>query len=300
MKRRIKFLDLSQYWTANWVDLSNELENFLKAGVYIGGEHLSNFEERFARWTNARFAHGVGNGLDALKIALSALGIESCDEVIVPSNTFIATWLAASNIGCKIRPLEPNWETHVLDVKSIQGAITASTKCLIYVTLYGNSDDLNVISKICKEKRIKLIIDAAQSHGTKVYGRGLGEFGDAVCYSFYPGKTLGGIGDGGAITTNSETVSNAVQLLRNYGSKVKYQHDIKGHNSRLDPIQAIFLSNKLKNIENEIQIRKQQMLKYKSELPHNLVRMVHNYDFIDVSWHLAVGVFAERDQLQHF
>ena len=133
-----------------------------------------------------RFAHGVGNGLDALKIALSALGIESCDEVIVPSNTFIATWLAASNIGCKIRPLEPNWETHVLDVKSIQGAITASTKCLIYVTLYGNSDDLNVISKICKEKRIKLIIDAAQSHGTKVYGRGLGEFGDAVCYSFYP------------------------------------------------------------------------------------------------------------------
>ena len=299
MHQPIKFLELAHFWTAHWNEIINDLERFIKDGVYIGGEHLENFEEAFAKWTNARFAHGVGNGLDAIKIALTAMGIGNGDEVIVPSNTFIATWLAASEVNCTIKSVEPNWTTHVLDVESIRAAITSSTKCLIYVTLYGNADDLQEISRICKQKNIKLIIDAAQSHGTKIHGRGLGEFGDAVCYSFYPGKTLGGIGDGGAITTNSKSISNKTLLLRNYGSKKKYCHDIKGFNSRLDPIQAIFLSKKMEGITNEISIRQKQMQRYQCELNNEWATMVRSHDFIDVSWHLAVGVFRHRDELQN-
>lgn len=300
MHQPIKFLELAHFWTSNWDEIINDLERFIKDGVYIGGEHLENFERAFAKWTNARFAHGVGNGLDAIKIALTAMEIGNGDEVIVPSNTFIATWLAASEANCTIKSVEPNWSTHVLDVESIRAAITSSTKCIIYVTLYGNSDNLEIISQICEQKNIKLIIDAAQSHGTKIHGRGLGEFGDAVCYSFYPGKTLGGIGDGGAITTNSTSISNAARLLRNYGSKTKYHHEIKGFNSRLDPIQAIFLFRKMSEIINEISVRKKQMLRYQSEINYEFATMVQSHDFIDVSWHLAVGVFQQRDELQEY
>jgi dTDP-4-amino-4,6-dideoxygalactose transaminase len=299
-ERNVKFLELNNYWQRNWSKLEPIVHRFLTDEVFIGGEKLIEFEAEFSKWSQAKFTFGVSNGLDALKIALKAANIQPGDEVIVPTNTFIATWLAASDLGCSLVLVEPSWNTHVLSVDQIARSMTSKTKCVIYVTLYGNSDNLFDVQDLCQRNNVALIIDAAQSHGTKIEGRGLGCFGDAVCYSFYPGKTLGAVGDAGAITTNNDDIARNISLLRNYGSEKKYYHEIKGYNSRLDPLQAIFLKHKLRDIDEEIAVRSSQMREYTKRLPQYSVEMVAELDCADVSWHLAAGRFSQRDLLKDF
>jgi dTDP-4-amino-4,6-dideoxygalactose transaminase len=193
---------------------------------------------------------GLANGLDALILALRALDVGPGDEVIVPSNTYIATWLAVSAVGATPVPVEPDPATHNIDTTRIAAAITPQTKVLLPVHLYGQPADMDPILTLARQHGIAVIEDAAQAHGARYKGKRIGTHGDIVCWSFYPGKNLGALGDGGAITTNHADLAKKVQVLRNYGSRVKYVNEVQGVNSRLDPIQAAVLRVKLKHLDD--------------------------------------------------
>ena len=297
-KPKIKFLELAQFWTQHWTDIQQDLASFVTDGYYVGGDRVTTFEKNFANDTGAEFGIGVGNGLDALKIALRCLNLPVGSNVIVPTNTFIATWFAVTDLGLNIVPVEPNWATHVLDVPALIPQITKDIAAVVLVTLYGNSPDISAIEDLCDKYGVRLVIDAAQSPGTIVNERKLGTFADFVCYSFYPGKTLGALGDAGIITTNNHAYYSKAEKLRNYGSSEKYKHDVVGYNSRLDPIQAIMLSHKLQQLDKEIAIRRQQVSLYNQLIQCEQVELVQVNKNVKPSWHLAVGRFKKRDALQ--
>uniref|UniRef100_UPI0025795D7F DegT/DnrJ/EryC1/StrS family aminotransferase n=1 Tax=Thioclava sp. UBA3469 TaxID=1947693 RepID=UPI0025795D7F len=241
----IPFLDLGAAYRELKTEIDAAVMRVLESGWYILGPEVEAFEAEWAEYCGASHAVGLGNGLDALILALRTLDVGPGDEVIVPSNTYIATWLAVSAVGAIPVPVEPDTATHNIDPARLAAAVTERTKVLLPVHLYGQPADLDPILKLAREKGIAVVEDAAQAHGARYKGQRIGAHGDVVCWSFYPGKNLGALGDGGAITTNREDLADRIRVLRNYGSREKYVNEIKGVNSRLDPIQAAVLRAKL-------------------------------------------------------
>jgi len=295
---RVPFLDLK----AAYSELSTELDTAVlrasRSGWYIGGSEVESFEADFAAYTEAKYCVGVGNGLDALTLALRALDIGAGDEVIVPSHTFIATWLAVSAVGAKPIPVEPAEGSYNIDVASIERFITPRTKAIMPVHLYGMPVDMDEICALAKKHGLAVVEDAAQAHGAKVRGKKIGSHGDVVAWSFYPGKNLGALGDGGAITTNNEAIASRVRELGNYGSAVKYYNEERGVNSRLDPIQAAALSVKLKHLDAWNQRRQDIAKIYSQTLSGLALGLPHVPTWAEPVWHLYVVATPERDALQ--
>jgi dTDP-4-amino-4,6-dideoxygalactose transaminase len=295
----IPFLDVG----AGYRELRNELDaaylRVMTGGWYILGEEVALFEDEWAAYCGAKHCVGVANGLDALHLVLRAWGIGPGDEVIVPSNTYIATWLAVSYAGATPVPVEPDGRTYNVDPVRIEAAITARTRAIIPVHLYGQPADMDPISEIACRHGLKVLEDAAQAHGARYKGRRLGALGNAAGWSFYPGKNLGGFGDGGAVTTNDDDLAERIRVLRNYGSRVKYFNEIKGFNSRLDPLQAAFLRVKLTCLDEWNGRRSDVATQYLEALgavPGLVLPVVPAW--AAPSWHLFVVRHPRRNDLQ--
>ena len=247
----IPFLDLRAVNAAHREALLAACARVIDSGWYILGQELQAFEQEYAAWCGAAHAVGVGNGLDAMSLVLRAWGVGPGDEVIVPSNTYIATWLAVTHVGATPVPVEPDAASFNIDPARIEAALTPRTKVLLPVHLYGRAADLAPILDIARRHSLRVLEDGAQAHGARYRGRRLGAHGDAVAWSFYPGKNLGALGDGGAVTTDDPALAARLRALRNYGSQVKYHNELAGFNSRLDELQAAVLRAKLPALEDE-------------------------------------------------
>lgn len=294
----IPFLDLGAAYRELKTEIDSAVMRVLNSGWYVLGPEVEAFEEEWATYCGANHAVGLANGLDALILALRALGVGPGHEVIVPSNTYIATWLAVSSVGATPVPVEPDVDTHNIDVTCIENAITLRTKAIIPVHLYGQPADMDHILALATKYDLVVVEDAAQSHGARYRSRIIGSHGDVVCWSFYPGKNLGALGDGGAITTNRTDVANRIRMLRNYGSSEKYVNEALGMNSRLDPIQAAILRVKLQHLNRWTDHRRRIASAYMDALKNTDLILPHVPDWADPSWHLFVVRTANRDDLQ--
>jgi len=294
----IPFLDLKTSHIELRTQLQDAFERVLDSGWYIQGGELKQFEEEFAQYCEAKHCIGVGNGLDALHLILRAYGIGEGDEVIVPSNTYIATWLAASYAGAMPIPVEPDERTYNIDPARIEAAITSRTKAIMVVHLYGQPADMDPINAIARKHNLKVIEDAAQAHGARYKGRLVGALGDAAGFSFYPGKNLGAIGDGGAVTTNDPELAEKIRVLGNYGSRIKYHNEVKGYNSRLDELQAAFLREKLKRLDGWNAQRKAAAAEYLLQLKDSDLVLPFVPEWADPVWHLFVVRSRQRESLQ--
>jgi dTDP-4-amino-4,6-dideoxygalactose transaminase len=272
----------------------------MASGQYILGPELKAFETEFAEYCGAPHCVGVGSGLEALHLVLRAWGLGPGDEVIVPSNTFIATWLAVSYAGAKPIPVEPREDTYNLDPERIEAAITPNTRAIIAVHLYGQPADMDAIVQIARRHGLKVLEDAAQAHGARYKGRPIGSLADAAAFSFYPGKNLGAFGDGGAVTTEDAGLAERLRALRNYGSALKYHHPIQGFNSRLDELQAALLRIKLRKLDEWNARRRRVADWYYRTLPRALPGSVLPTvpEWAEPAWHLFVVRSRERDALQ--
>lgn len=295
---KIPFLDLQAINLSQADQLQAAFQRVLQRGWFILGEETQAFERQFGAYCDSQHCIGVANGLDAIFLILKAYGIGPGDEVIVPSNTFIATWLAVTHCGATPVPVEPDAATYNLDPARIAAAITARTKAIIPVHLYGQPADLPPILALARQHGLKVIEDAAQAHGARAHGGTVGQLGDAAAFSFYPGKNLGALGDGGAVTTNDAALAERIRTLRNYGSKVKYYNEVPGYNSRLDELQAALLSVKLTQLPADNARRRTIAALYQRELagiPGLTLPFVP--DWAEPVWHLYVVRHARRDAL---
>lgn len=294
----IPFLDLRAAYLELKAEIDAAVLRSLESGWYIGGAEVEAFEAEYANYCGAQFCIGVGNGLDALHLSLKALGVDPGDEVIVPSNTYIATWLAVTYSGAKPVPVEPDERTYNLNPALIEAAITPRTKVIIPVHLYGQPADLDPILEIARRHGLRVLEDAAQAHGARYKGKRIGAHGDAVAWSFYPGKNLGAMGDAGAVTTNDPELAERVSMLRNYGSKVKYVNELAGYNSRLDPIQAAVLRVKLAYLDEWNERRRLVAGLYLKQLANTGLTLPYVPEWGEPVWHLFVLRSSGRDQLQ--
>lgn len=281
-------------------ELVKSFESVLNSQRFIMGENLKKFEEEYAKFCGTKFCVGVASGLDALRILLMSYGIKEGDEVIVPSNTFIATVLAISYVGAKPILVEPNITTLNIDAKLIEKKITPKTKAIIVVHLYGRVVNIDDIIKIANKYNIKIIEDAAQAHGGYFKGKRVGNLGDSAAFSFYPGKNLGALGDGGAITTNDEEIANKVYMLRNYGANKKYYNEVKGLNSRLDELQAALLLVKLRYLDRWNKERNEIANKYYENIKNNKVVLPLKANRDENVYHIFPVFCNERDRLQEY
>lgn len=296
---QIPFLDMK----APYLELKNELDmtyqRVMESGWYVLGKEVEAFEQEFAQYCDVKHCIGVGNGLDALFLILKAWGIGEGDEVIVPTNTYIATWLAVTYTGAKVVPVEPDERTYNIDPNKIEVAITEKTKAIIAVHLYGQPADMPTINEIGKRYHIKVLEDAAQAHGATCYGKRVGGLGDAAGISMYPGKNLGAFGDAGVVTTNDDETADAVRVLRNYGSRVKYHNEVVGHNSRLDELQAALLRVKLRHLDEWNRRRMEVAQRYLYELGDcKEILLPYVPEWAEPVWHLFVIRSQKRDELQ--
>lgn len=296
---KIPFLDLK----SPYLELKNELDEayrrVMESGWFILGSEVKAFEQEFALYCNAKHCIGVGNGLEALHLILRALGIGPGDEVIVPANTYIATWLAVSYAGATPVPVEPNEQTYNINPQVLESAITVHTKAIMPVHLYGQPADMDSINEIATRYNLKVIEDAAQAHGASYKGKRVGGLGDAAGFSFYPGKNLGAFGDGGAVVTNDDEIASMVKMLRNYGSQKKYFNELKGFNSRLDEIQAAFLRVKLKKLDEWNERRCKIAALYLNTLKDVKGLILPSVpEWADPVWHLFVVRHNKRNSLQ--
>lgn len=295
--KNIPFLDVGAAYRELKPEIDAAVARVLDSGWYILGPEVEAFEAEWAAYCEAEHAIGVANGLDALHLALLAMGVGPGDEVIVPSNTYIATWLAVSRCGATPVPVEPLEATYNIDPARIEAAITPRTKVILPVHLYGQPADLDPILTIARKHRLRVLEDAAQAHGARYKGKRIGAHGDAVAWSFYPGKNLGGLGDGGMVTTNDPEISDRIRVLRNYGSRVKYVNEVKGFNSRLDPIQAAVLRVKLKVLDEWNGRRRTIAAHYLKDLAGTGIVLPHVPEWVDPVWHLFVVRHKKRDTL---
>lgn len=294
----IPFLDLKAAYLELKPEIDAAVARVLDSGWYILGEEVEAFEEEFARYCGSRHCVGLANGLDALHLALRVLDVGPGDEVIVPSNTYIATWLAVSQCGATPVPVEPDPLTHNLDPARIAAAITPRTRVLLPVHLYGQPADLDPIIALARQHGLRVLEDAAQAHGARYRGQRIGAHGDLVAWSFYPGKNLGALGDAGAVTTNDTALAERLRVLRNYGSRVKYVNDEAGWNSRLDPLQAAALRVKLRHLDKWNARRVAIAAAYDAALAGlDLVRP-QVPDWADPVWHLYVVQTERRGHVQ--
>ncbi len=294
----IPFLDLRAAYLELKEDIDTAIVRVMDSGHYILGPEVEAFEREFACYCETDHAIGVANGLDALHLALLAVGIGPGDEVIVPSNTYIATWLAVSHCGATPVPVEPDESTYNIDPSRIEAAITPRTKVILPVHLYGQPADLDPILEIARRYGLKVVEDGAQAHGARYKGKRVGGHGDAVAWSFYPGKNLGALGDGGAVTTNDSDLADRIRILRNYGSSIKYINELKGYNSRLDPIQAAILSVKLKVLDQWNARRAAVASEYTVALRDIGLIIPSVPAWAEPVWHLYVVQHPVRDILQ--
>jgi dTDP-4-amino-4,6-dideoxygalactose transaminase len=294
----IPFLDLKALQKELRAELREAFDRVLDSGTYILGNEVTQFEKEFAQYCETQYCIGVGNGLEALHLLLRAYGFGEGDEIIVPSYTYIATWLAVSYSGAVPIPVEPDERTYNIDPALLEAAITWRTKAIIVVHLYGQPADMDAINAVAQRYNLKVIEDAAQAHGARYKGKRVGSLSDAAGFSFYPGKNLGAIGDGGAVTTNDPELADKVRMLSNYGSRIKYYNEIKGLNSRLDELQAAFLREKLKKLDDWNGRRKAIAAEYLEALFDSDIVLPYVPEWADPVWHLFVVRCAGRDQLQ--
>ena len=294
----VPFLDLGAAYSELKAEIETAVLASLRSGWYIGGQEIEAFEQEFAAYTGTRHCAGVANGLDALHLALRAMGIGAGDEVIVPTNTYIATWLAVSQCGAIPIPVEPLESTCNIDPDRIEAAITPCTKAIIPVHLYGQPADLDPILDLARKHGLRVLEDAAQAHGARYKGKRIGGHGDAVAWSFYPGKNLGALGDAGAVTTNDPVIAERIRVLRNYGSRVKYVNDVQGYNSRLDPVQAAALRVKLKVLDVWNARREKIASRYSAELGKAGLILPIVPAWAQPVWHLYVVQSSHRDELK--
>lgn len=271
----------------------------LESGWYVLGKNVETFEQQFAQFIGSSYCVGVNSGLDALVLAFRALGIGKGDEVIVPANTYIASVLGITENGATPVFVEPD-EYYNLNAEKIESAITKNTKAILIVHLYGQAANMKKICEIAHQNNLLLVEDCAQSHGCRFDGKMTGSFGDIGCFSFYPTKNLGAFGDGGALVTNNPQIAETLRMLRNYGSKVKYQNEIEGVNSRLDEIQAALLSVKLKHLEELTAERKKIAEYYLMHINNNKILLPATRELADHVWHVFVVRTQDRDGLQKY
>ncbi len=298
---KIAFLDLKSLYHEMKLELDSAYQRVMESGRYILGSEVESFEKEFAAYCDGQYCIGVSSGLDALHLILRAYDIGPGDEVIVPSNTYIATWLAVSYTGATPVPVEPDERTYNINPALIEASITSNTKAILPVHLYGQPADMDAINKLAGEYNLKVIEDAAQAHGARYKGKRVGALGNAGGFSFYPGKNLGAFGDGGAIVTNDNILADKVRALRNYGSKIKYHNEIMGYNNRLDELQAAFLRAKLKKLDEWNECRKRIAALYLGKLKHiDSLVLPHIMEWADPVWHLFVVRSNNRDALQRY
>ena len=306
----IPFLDLKAINAQYKDELMEACERVIDSGWYIQGSEHKAFEEEFAKYCGTKYAVGVASGLDALTLILRAykeLGIlKDGDEVIVPANTYIATILAITQNNLTPILVEPKLDTYLIDSDKIEEKITPKTKAIMVVHLYGQTCEMDKINSIAKKYNLKVIEDSAQSHGAYYKDKRSGNLGDASGFSFYPGKNLGALGDGGAVTTNNKALADTIRVLGNYGSHKKYENIYKGVNSRLDELQAAFLRVKLKYLDSEIKRRKEIANYYHENIRNKEITLpiqnskfkIQNYK--NHVWHLFVVRSKRRDDLQKY
>lgn len=264
--KAIQFLDLKKINLDFKNELQQSLSKVLESGWFVLGNSVSEFETDYAKYNHVKHCSGVANGLDAIILSLKAIGVGPGDEVIVPSNTYIATWLAVSYVGATPVPVEPKLDTYNINPALIEEKITKKTKVIIPVNLYGQSAELDVIMKIAERNNLFVVEDNAQAQGATCNGKMAGSIGHVNATSFYPGKNLGALGDGGAVTTNDEVLDKKIRIIRNYGSEKKYYNCEKGINSRLDELQAAFLSAKLVKLDEHNKQRNEIANLYNAQL----------------------------------
>lgn len=294
---------------ATFVPMHNEIRKSLDAAynkvvttsIFIQGEECKKFEEEYAQYCNTKYCVGVATGLDAIYLILKALNIKASDEVIVPSNTYIATALAVSFTGALPVFVEPTIETYNIDVNRVEEKITNKTKAIIAVHLQGRAADMDAVNKIAKAHNLYVVEDCAQAHGTKYKGTKVGALSDAAAWSFYPGKNLGALGDAGCITTNNKEIADKVRVLGNYGSDYKYHHIYQGSNSRLDELQAAFLRVKLKQLDKWNETRKNIAKRYLEEIKNPLIKLplATNEEYEHI-YHVFVIRCDKRDELEKY
>lgn len=288
--------------------MEKELDNDLRAAFervytrswYIEGEEDNNFEKAFAEFCGVQYCVGTGNGLDALVLALKALGVRDGDEVIVPSNTYIATALAVTYVGANPVFVEPDIRTYNINPALIEEKITEKTKAIMPVHLYGQACDMDPIMAIAKKYNLYVVEDCAQAHGATYKGRKIGTFSDAAGFSFYPGKNLGALGDAGAAVTNNKEVADKIRAYGNYGSDYKYHHIYKGNNSRLDEMQAAFLSAKLPHLDRMNEERRRIANLYLDGIKNDKLVLPYIPDEMVPVWHIFAVRCQERDKLEQF
>lgn len=291
----IPFLDLRAITSTSREDLIESAARVIDSGWFILGKEVDRFEQAYADYCETAHCIGVANGLDALVLALRAMGVGPGDEVIVPSNTYIATWLAASQVGATPIPVEPDPATYNLDPARVEAAITPRTKVLLPVHLYGQPADLAPIREIAARYGLGVLEDGAQAHGARYRGERLGSGASIAAWSFYPGKNLGALGDGGAVTCADPALAQSIATLRNYGSRVKYHNEIIGYNSRLDEIHAAFLQVKLARLDAENQRRRDIAARYLTGMEGAGLTLPFVPEWAEPVWHLFVVRHPDRD-----
>lgn len=296
---RIPFLDVASAYAELQEELDEAVRRVMSSGQFILGPEVTAFEEDFAAYCEVDHVIGVGSGLDALRLILLGYEIGPGDEVLVPSNTFIATWLAVTQAGATPVPVEPDPVTHNVTAESLEATLTEATKAIMPVHLYGQPANMDAIAALGRERGIPVIEDAAQAQGARYRGRRAGGLGDAAGFSFYPGKNLGAVGDAGAVTTDDPELADRIRMLRNYGSKVKYHHALPGLNSRLDSVQAAALRVKLRHLDDWNERRRSVAARY-LELLDGIegLTLPAAPDSAEPVWHLFVVRHPRRDALQ--
>lgn len=301
LENKIKFVDLQRQYKSIEKLLNDSVEKVLSSGRYIGGEELTKFERKFCAYIGSKFGFGVGSGSDALIIALQSLGVGKGDKVVTVPFTFVSTVDAILHVGAQPIFVDIDPETYTLDINKLRKSLDNSVKAIIPVHLYGNPSNMDEIMELAKVKGIFVIEDAAQAHGATVKGRKVGTLGEIACFSFYPAKNLGAAGDGGFITTNDAEIGEKIRLLREYGQKEKYFHDILGWNSRLDPIQAAILSIKLEYLDRWNRRRNRLAEIYIKELTGTRDISFQSVPEENMSVYHIFSIFTgQRDQLRIF
>jgi dTDP-4-amino-4,6-dideoxygalactose transaminase len=293
---KIPFVDLYSQYLSIKTEIDQAIQNVIQDSAFIGGKYVEQFEHHFADYVGTKYCIGVGNGTDALYIALKVLGIKNGDEVITAANSFIATSEAITLTGARPVFVDCDEKTYNIDVQKILAAITSRTKAIVPVHLYGQPTAMDDILQIAKTHKLFIVEDAAQAHGARNKGRNIGTFGDFACFSFFPGKNLGAYGDGGAIVTGDEVLARKARMYANHGRVEKYNHEFEGTNSRLDGIQAAILDVKLKYLEQWTDRRRSVAKRYDQEL-HNIVVTPAVRPEVRHVYHLYVIRVKQRDQV---
>ena len=297
----IKFLDLKAINEQHRLEMEAAIKRVLDSGWYLLGKEIESFEKEFSKYCGVKHAVGCENGLDALKLIIQAYGFGPGDEIVAPANTYIASLISISANGATPVLVEPDINTYLIDPEKIEDAITSRTKAIMVVHLYGRAMDMTRILEIAKRYNLKVIEDSAQAHGAMFDGKRVGNLGDASGFSFYPGKNLGCLGDGGAVTTNDDELAEKIRALRNYGSDVKYHFPYRGTNSRLDEIQAALLRVKLPHLDNDNAIRRRIAERYCSEIKNPNVILPHlPDDAMQNVWHVFPVRVQNRAGFQQY